>query len=222
MALLGDLFAKSPVRPMQRHIHAAVACAREVLPLFEDMAAGRTDRLADHRARIDALEHEADAVKNEIRGQLPRRLFMAMERRDLLEILDFQDSIADVAQDIAGLVQQRNMTLPEGLSEPVLALVRRVIFACEHAERIVDELDELLETGFGARESALVEGMVNELNHIESDTDALAEVAQRKIFALESELGIGTVFWYQLINWIADLADYAERVGNRIRLLIAR
>jgi uncharacterized protein Yka (UPF0111/DUF47 family) len=63
---------------------------------------------------------------------------------------------------------------------------------------------------------------VNELNHIESDTDALAEVAQRKIFALESELGIGTVFWYQLINWIADLADYAERVGNRIRLLIAR
>jgi predicted phosphate transport protein (TIGR00153 family) len=222
MALLGDLFAKSPVRPMQRHIHAAVACAREVLPLFEDMAAGRTDRLADHRARIDALEHEADAVKNEIRGQLPRRLFMAMERRDLLEILDFQDSIADVAQDIAGLVQQRGMTLPEGLSEPVLALVRRVIFACEHAERIVDELDELLETGFGARESALVEAMVNELNHIESDTDALAEVAQRKIFALESELGIGTVFWYQLINWIADLADYAERVGNRIRLLIAR
>jgi predicted phosphate transport protein (TIGR00153 family) len=183
---------------------------------------GRTDRLADHRARIDALEHEADAVKNEIRGQLPRRLFMAMERRDLLEILDFQDSIADVAQDIAGLVQQRGMTLPEGLSEPVLALVRRVIFACEHAERIVDELDELLETGFGARESALVEAMVNELNHIESDTDALAEVAQRKIFALESELGIGTVFWYQLINWIADLADYAERVGNRIRLLIAR
>jgi predicted phosphate transport protein (TIGR00153 family) len=222
MAVLGDLFAKSPVRPMQRHIHAAVACAREVLPLFEDMAVGRTDRLADHRARIDALEHEADAVKNEIRGQLPRRLFMAMERRDLLEILDFQDSIADVAQDIAGLVQQRGMTLPEGLSEPVLALVRRVIFACEHAERIVDELDELLETGFGARESALVEAMVNELNHIESDTDALAEVAQRKIFALESELGIGTVFWYQLINWIADLADYAERVGNRIRLLIAR
>jgi len=222
MALLGDLFAKSPVRPMQRHIHAAVACAREVLPLFEDMAAGRTDRLADHRSRIDALEHEADAVKNEIRGHLPRRLFMAMERRDLLEILDFQDSIADVAQDIAGLVVQREMTLPEGLDEPVLALVRRVIAACEHAERIVDELDELVETGFGERESARVEAMVDELNRIESDTDELAESVQRRLFALEAELGVGTVFWYQLINWVADLADYAERVGNRIRLLIAR
>jgi hypothetical protein len=27
---------------MQQHMKAAIACAREVLPLFEDMAAGRT------------------------------------------------------------------------------------------------------------------------------------------------------------------------------------
>jgi predicted phosphate transport protein (TIGR00153 family) len=222
MAFLGDLFAKSPIRPMQRHIHSAVACARAVVPLFEDMAAGRTDRLAEHRATIDGLEHEADSVKNEIRGHLPKRLFMAMERRDLLEILDFQDSIADVAQDIAGLVELRRMTLPEPLAEPMMALVRRVVAACEHAEKIVDELDELIETGFGDRETARVEAMVDELNRIESDTDDLAEVIQRRLFALEGELGVSTVFWYQLVNWIADLADYAERVGNRIRLLIAR
>lgn len=222
MAFLGDLFAKSPIRPMQRHIHSAVACARAVVPLFEDMAAGRTDRLGEHRATIDGLEHEADRVKNEIRGHLPKRLFMAMERRDLLEILDFQDSIADVAQDIAGLVDQRGMTLPETLAEPMMALVRRVVAACEHAEKIVDELDELIETGFGDRESARVEAMVDELNRIESETDDLAEAVQRRLFAIEDELGVGTMFWYQLVNWVADLADYAERVGNRIRLLIAR
>ena len=27
---------------------------------------------------------------------------------------------------------------------------------------------------------------------------------------------------HRLIGWISDLADYAERVGNRTRLLIAR
>ena len=222
MGLIGDLFAPSPVRPMQRHIQVAVSCAKAVLPLFEDMAAGRRDALAGHRSTIDGLEHEADAVKNEIRDHLPKRLFMAMERRDLLEILDFQDSIADVAQDIAGLVELRGMVLPEGLAEPVLALVRRVIAACEHAQRIIDELDELVETGFGERESARVEEMVNELNRIESETDSLAEAAQRRLFELEPELGVSTMFWYQLVNWVADLADYAERVGNRIRLLIAR
>ena len=221
MAFLGDLFAKSPIRPMQRHIHSAVACARAVVPLFEDMAAGRTDRLAEHRATIDDLEHEADAVKNEIRGQLPKRLFMAMERRDLLEILDFQDSIADVAQDIAGLADQRQMTIPADLVEPLLALVRRVLSACEHAGTVIAELDELVTTGFAGREVGRVEQMIDELSRIESDTDSLAENAQRRLFAMESELGVGTVFWYQMIEWVAELADYAERVGNRLRLLIA-
>jgi predicted phosphate transport protein (TIGR00153 family) len=222
MALMGNLFGRSPIRPMQQHIKAAVACAREVVPLFEDMAAGRTDRLVEHRERIDRLEHEADTIKNEIRSSLPKRLFMAIERRDMLEILDFQDTIADVAQDIAGLVEQRSMTIPADLVEPMLDLVRAVVGACEQAERVINELDELLETGFGTRESGRVEEMANELNRIESETDVLAERVQRRLFAMEAELGVGTVFWYELINWVADLADYAERVGNRIRLLIAR
>ena len=63
--------------------------------------------------------------------------------------------------------------------------------------------------------------MVAELSRIESDTDELAERVQRRLFAMENELGVGTVFWYQMINWVGDLADYAERVGNRLRLLIA-
>jgi predicted phosphate transport protein (TIGR00153 family) len=222
MSMLGSLFARSPVRPLQEHMRAAVACAKRVLPLFEDMAAQRTEGLAAHRARIDELEHEADRIKNEIRSHLPKRLFMAFERRDMLEILDFQDSIADVAQDIAELADLRRMSLPPALGEPVLALVRRVIAACEQAERVIGELDELVETGFGPHESARVESMVAELNQIESETDELSEAAKRTLFGLEAEIGVGTVFLYQLIDWAADLADYAERVGNRTRLLIAR
>lgn len=221
MALMGSLFGRSPIRPMQRHIKVTVACAREVLPLFEDMAAGNADRLPVHRAKIDQLEHEADGLKHEIRRHLPKRLFMAVERRDMLEILDFQDSIADVAQDIAGLVDQRTMTIPTALAEPMIELVRRCIAACEQAESVVNELDELLETGFGGRETARVEEMIRELSRIETETDDLAERVQRALFSMEAELGVSTVFWYELINWVADLADYAERVGNRIRLLIA-
>jgi uncharacterized protein Yka (UPF0111/DUF47 family) len=63
--------------------------------------------------------------------------------------------------------------------------------------------------------------MIDELSRIESDTDALAERAQRQLFAMEEELGVSTVFWYRIINLVAGLADYAERVGNRLRLLIA-
>jgi len=30
------------------------------------------------------------------------------------------------------------------------------------------------------------------------------------------------MFWYQMIQWVGDLADYSEKVGDRMRLLIAR
>ena len=221
MSLMGNLFGKSPIRPMQQHMQASLACAREVLPLFEAMAAGNVSDLNSHREKIERLEHEADRIKNEIRSQLPKRLMLAIERRDMLEILDFQDSIADVAQDIAELVEIRSMTIPESLVDPMLDLVRRSIAACEAAGRIIDALDELVETGFRGREVARDEEMIDELSRIETDTDDLTERVQRKLFALESELGVGIVFWNQIVGWVSNLADYAERVGNRLRLLIA-
>ena len=221
MSLIGNLFGRSPIRPMQRHMQAAVTCAQATLPLFEDMVAGRTEELPQRRKEIDDLEHEADKIKHEIRSQLPRRLMLAVERRDLLEILDFQDSIADVAQDIAGLADQRSMTVPPELADGLMALVRRTIDACELAKRIIDELDELVETGFAGREAGRVEQMITELSLVESDTDDLAERCQRRLFELEARLGVGTVFWYELINNVARMADFAERVGNRLRLLMA-
>jgi len=221
MSLMGNLFGRSPIRPMQQHMQASVACAKRILPLFEAIAQGKTDDLPERREEINRLEHEADRIKNEIRSHLPKRLFLAIERRDMLEILDYQDSIADVAQDIAELFEMRRMVIPEPLKQPLLDLVRRVLTACEVAEKVIKELDELVETGFRGREVARVEGMIDELNRVESETDELAERAQRQLFAIEGELGVGTVFWHQIINWVADLADYAERVGNRLRLLIA-
>ena len=221
MPLISSLFGRSPIRPMQQHMKAAVSCAREVLPLVEAMAAGDMAAIADRRAEICRLEHVADEIKNEIRSNLPQRFFMAVSRRDMLEILDYQDSIADVAQDVAELAEIRSMKIPEPMREPMHELVRRVIATCEQAERIIDRLDELVETGFGAREVARVEEMINAVNREESETDAVAEECLRTLFGIEDELGVSTLFWYKIIHWIAEMADYAERVGNRLRLLIA-
>ncbi|MDP6855067.1 MAG: DUF47 family protein, partial [Arenicellales bacterium] len=107
MAWIDKLVGKSPIKPMQKHMHVAVLCAREVLPLLEAMATGDDEAVRDHRAEIDRLEHEADQIKHEIRSHTPRRFMMALDRRTMLEILDYQDSIADVTQDIAELADQR-------------------------------------------------------------------------------------------------------------------
>jgi len=221
MSWIQELFRSSPVRPMQEHMRASVRCAHKLPELLDAMIAGDDAAVARVRREMDDLEHEADRIKNEIRSHLPRRLLMAMERRDLLEILDFQDSIADAAQDIAGLADQRNMRVPPPLREPLKELARRSLAVCDEARGVIDELDDLVETGFKGREVGRVEAMIESLGRVESETDELAEKATRQLFSLESEIGIDVVFWYQLIGWIGDLADHSEKVGNRIRLLIA-
>ena len=221
MAWMEKLVGRSPIRPMQEHMTAAVNCAREIIPLVEAMAAGDKNAIRERRAEIDRLEHVADDVKHGIRSHMPRRLLMAMERRDLLDILDCQDSIADVTQDIAELADQRGMHLPPQLVEPFRALAQRTVVACEQGKRVIDELDELVETGFGDSEVARVGEMISELGRIETETDELLDAACRTLFGMEAELGVATVYWHQMLLWIADVADYAERVGNRLRLLIA-
>jgi predicted phosphate transport protein (TIGR00153 family) len=222
MAWIDKLVARSPIGPMQDHMSVAVECAHHIIPLVEAMVAGDAAAIETQRSEIDALEHQADEIKHEIRRHLPHRLMLAIERRDMLEMLDAQDSIADVTQDIAELVDQRNMTLPPALVEPVTALSIRVVEACTHAGMIIKELDELVETGFAGREVARVEEMISELSRIETDTDKLLDQSCRALFAIEDELGVGSVYLHQILLWIADVADYAERLGNRLRLLIAR
>ena len=221
MAWIDKLVSRSPIKPMQQHMSVAVLCAREILPLLDAMAAGDIDGIRDRRAEIDRLEHEADQIKHEIRSHTPKRFMMALDRRTILEILDYQDSIADITQDIAELADQRNMHLPEVMKEPVVSLARSVVAAYEQGQRIIDELDELVETGFGDAEVRRVDEMILELGRLETETDRQLDAAARKLFSIEDELGVAMIFWHQVLRQIATLADLAERVGNRLRLLMA-
>ncbi|MDH3579463.1 MAG: TIGR00153 family protein [Hyphomicrobiales bacterium] len=218
-----SLFGRSPFKPMQEHMRVVRKCAAQVTKLFEALCKGDQKKVEAVKERIFELENEADAIKNELRAHLPKSLFMPVDRRDLLEVLDLQDSIADTAQDIAGLLVERKMEVAEGMDQPLLIMVRRCVDACDQASRIIERLDELVETGFRGPESEAVIEMVEQLNKIESDTDQMGLELARSLFVHEDKMNpVSVVFWYDLIRMIGELADYAEKVGNRLRLLLAR
>ena len=220
---LARLFGRSPFKSLQKHMQAVLACAHQVPDLFEAMFKGAHEDVAALKAEIYDKEQIADEIKNELRNHLPKSFFLPVDRRDLLEVLQMQDSIADSAQDIAGLFVQRPMELPPAMHEPFLGLVRRCIEACEQAARIIERLDELMETGFRGLKMIEVEKMVQELNRIEDDTDEQELRLTQTLFQHEKDMSaVSVIMWYQVIQWVGDLADYAEKVGDRLRLLIAR
>ena len=220
---LSRLFGKSPFAALQSHMRVVLECAREVQPLIEALAQGDQARVLEAKERICEREAEADRIKNKLRLHLPKSLFMPVDRRDLLEVLHLQDTIANTAQDIAELLIERRMSIPEFMQEPLIALTARCIDTCEHSASVIGELDELLAMGFRGREVDKVDAMLKELNDIEDETDELGLALARALFDHEDEMKpVSVMMWYRLIEWIGDLADYAEKVGDRLRLLIAK
>ena len=148
---------------------------------------------------------------------------MPVERSDLLELLTQQDKIANRAKDIVGRVVGRQLVIPESLQEKFTLYLERCIDATDKAADAVNELDDLLETGFRGREVALVEKMINQLDTIEGNTDDMQVELRADLFAIEKDLNpIDVMFLYQIIEWVGDLADLAERVGARLEIMLAR
>ena len=217
------MFGQSPFTSLQKHMRVVVECASEVTPLIEALAAGDQDRVIQLKDIIFEREAEADRIKHELRAHLPKSLFMPVDRRDLLEVLVLQDTIANVAQDIAGLLIERKMSIPDFLREPLIVLTRRCFDTVELAHAVIEELDELLAIGFRGREVDRVDEMLTELNAVEDETDELGIALARALFDHEDEMKpVSVMMWYQIIEWVGDLADYAEKVGDHLRLLIAK
>lgn len=191
--------------------------------LVEAVLAHDMDKVATIQEEIARHEDEADDLKHELRLHLPRTLFMPVERRDILEVLNTQDRIANRAKDIAGLIRGRRMTIPESLAEDFAKFVNRGVDACEQAHRIIDELDELVETGFSGAEVDRVQDMIKELDRIEKDTDIIQVRIRSQLFEIERDLPpIDVMFLYRIIDWTGDLGDRAQRVGSRLQIMLAK
>jgi predicted phosphate transport protein (TIGR00153 family) len=220
---IANLFGSSPFKPMQAHMRIVKECVLEVPALFDALVSANQDALKTQQEKIYAKEEEADILVNDLCIHLPRSLFMAVDRRDLLDLLQMQDNIADTAQDIAGLMMERDMSMPEEMAEPLKALVQRCVDACLFASDIIERIDELIESGFRGREASSVEDMVEKLSKIEDETDQMGMDLVRLLFANEDKMKpVSVMFSYKMIQWIGDLGDHAEAVGNHMRLLIAK
>ena len=220
---MSGIFGSSPVAPMQQHMDKVMVCVTELIPLFNAVMKQDWTSVAEHQGKISGLEKEADKLKKELRLHLPKGLFMPVSRQDLLEVLTMQDMIANKVKDIAGVILGRKMTLPEVIHEDYIAYVQRCVDACKQAQTAINQLDELVETGFSGHEIRLVIDMIHKLDLIESDTDAFEANIRHKIFAIEKELNpVDVMFLYKIIEWTGEVADRAQRVGSRLQLMLAR
>jgi hypothetical protein len=92
----------------------------------------------------------------------------------------------------------------------------------KQALEVINELDDLLESGFRGREVGHVEDMIKVLDQIENETDQLQGKLRQNLFGLEDTMrATDVIFTYRLIEWMGNVADDAQRVGSRLQLMLA-
>lgn len=217
------LFAQSPLKPLQKHSKKVTECCGLLIPFFEASFQNNWEVAEDIRRQVIDLENRADTLKREIRLKSPRGLFMPVERTDLLELVTQLDKLANYAKDISGRAIGRRLNIPEEIQPVFQQFLTRSLDAAVHVDKVINEMDHLLETGFRGRELNFVNNMILELDVIEDDTDQLQIVLRRAMLAIEQQYNpIDIMFLYKIIEWVGVLADQAQRIGSRIELMLAR
>jgi predicted phosphate transport protein (TIGR00153 family) len=223
MGSLFDMFGPSPIKPLETHMRKVYHAAKQLIPFFEAVLKDDWSSAESIKLKIIQQEKEADGIKRDLRLHLPNGLFLPVSRTSILELLSAQDRIANKAEHISTLICLRRMHIPDPIQATFMPFLQCSIDATKQACQAINELDQLLETSFRGNEVQIVEEMILTLFQIEQKSDTLLNDIQHEIFIHESSLPpIEAMFLYKIVQWIGDLADNAQTVGERLQILIAR
>jgi len=217
------LFGRSPFKLLHEHMSTVFECVKTLAPFFTAVLAENWEEAATLQEKITELENKADDLKRDLRLNLPKDLFLPVARTDLLELTSYQDYLANTAKDIAGLTLGRRMTFPPQIHGNIHHLLQSSIASAKQAYRTIRELNELLEAGFSGHEKEVIEKMLDTLHQIEHENDKIQITVYQTLYKLESTLPpVDVIFIYKIIEWLGQLADYAEKVGDRLQICISR
>jgi len=218
-----SMFAGSPVKPLQQHMEKACECADQLNLFFKAVKNKDSEAFKRIHKNISKLEVAADEIKGNLRAHMPNSLFMPMPREQVLDIVRLQDKIANLSQDISGIMTGRKTELPKAVADLFISFVERAVDAAHQAQEAINELDELIETGFRGRQIDVVQEMIAKLEKIESQTDKLERKLRHAMFKIEKEHPpLDMMFLYRMIDQIGKLAAASHQVGARIQLLMAK
>lgn len=218
-----SLFGHSPIKPLQNHMHTVLQCVELLIPFFQAVIKEDWETVEASYNSIAEFEGQADNQKQDIRLHLPKSLFMPINRSDLIHLLSKQDKICNTAKDIAGIMLGRKQVIPKKIATDMTAYVKSAVAVAVEAKVVIDELDELIGSGFGGREIDRINRCITKLEKAEDKNDKRQITLRAKLHEIETSLPpIDAIFMYKTIETIGNLADHAQSAGEQIQVIIAR
>lgn len=217
------LFRTSPFKPVQQHMRLVFSCICYIPPLLDALYRKDYEQVKEFADEIIKLESEADEIKQAFRLTMPNTLLLPVDRKDLLNLISDQDSIADLAEEIAKVLLYRDMEVPDPIKGVLDELLEGTMEISVAAKDLIEQLDELLQVGFRGREQEKVSQMISGVRRSEHNIDTIVHRIKRTLFEHEQRLDpISVIFWYQLIDLLGGISDQSENVADRLLLFLSK
>jgi len=214
---------KSPFKLLIEHMDKVRECVKllgdGLIPYYK----GDYTSFSKIAEKVDQLEHEADLIKSNIRNHLPKTLLMPVDKGKFLWLLREEDKILDHAENLAKMLDMRHTRIPKELQEGFIGHAKFVIKTVEAMEEAVENVSDLLETGFVRRERQETKEAIYRVHEFEHKADDKKYEITKGIYKLEKKLDPMDVYHLlKIADWVDDIADHAENVADWLRSMMAK
>jgi len=215
------MFMASPFDGLQNHAEKVKECAWVFQQAIECHISSKCKTFEEFRQEVAKLESEADAIKRNIRGDLPKRAMLPLDKFELLMYLTEQDHVIDAMEDTLDWISYRSEPgIPKELEKDFSHLMDAVIDPVEDLSKMVFKARRFFKR-FSEKQRVKIKDIVRNLSRQEHEADKVEDMIKEKV--LNMKIDPVTVFHlFRLAIIIGSIADHAENAGDMMRAMVAR
>lgn len=214
-----SLFYKSPFENLKRHADKVSECARmfsKAVACHLDGKCQDFDNLTDEVAR---LESEADAIKRNIRGHMPKGILMPMDKFQFFMYLREQDKVVDAVEEALYWLSYRPEGIKDEIGDDLSFLVEKVVPTIEKLSPLVDIASRFFKARY-KEERTEIKSLIRDIRQQEHEADHLERELIHKIFTTVKD-PMEVFFLIRLVETIGSIADHAQNASDMMRAMIA-
>ncbi|MGC8871833.1 MAG: phosphate signaling complex protein PhoU [Caldimicrobium sp.] len=203
-----------------KHARLVLECIERLPLAFEAYFKQDKSRLEEIVRHIIEIEREADKIKTNIRGHLPKGLILPVEKFELFLYLKEQDAIADSAEQILTWLSFKEIKYPEEFSQKLEDLLLQSIEPLKYFEDMIKYSGDFLITWNEDSRNRAKE-LIRAIRYKEFLTEEAGNQLKKLTFERLSD-PMELLFTLKLIDLICDIPGHAENAADLMRAMIAK
>lgn len=203
-----------------KHARLVLECMERLPLALEAYLKKDKPRLEEIVKHITDIEKEADKIKTNIRGHLPKGLVLPVEKFELFLYLKEQDAIADSAEGILTWLSFKDITFPSVLSEKIEALLNQSLEPLKFFEEMIRYAQDFL-ISWDENSRTKAKELIRQIRYQEFLTEEMGNQVKKLTFEMIQD-PLQLFYILKLIDLICDISHHAENSADLMRAMIAK